>query len=201
MGTVYLCETDRLVLRCWQPADAPAAFPVISANEAHLAAWLPWVTTRPRSIEEQAELFRRFRSNFDLDKEFVFGAFLKDGECVGSVGLHRSVGPNALEVGYWLRKERCGLGLGTEMVGAACQIGFLSSAMERLEIHCAPENRASARIAEKLGFTHEATLARRLRWANGQHDMMVWARWREDPPPVPAMIPIRCFDVLGQPQH
>lgn len=196
-GTVYRIETERLFLRCWEPADAADLLALIADNEVHLGAWLPWLTGRPRTVLAQAELLRGFRSRFDTDKEFVFGVFSRAGKCLGSVGLHRSVGANALEVGYWLGRSSAGQGLGTEMVAAACQAAFASAQIQRLEIHCAPDNLPSLRIAARLGFQHEATLSRRLTSARGVHDMMLWCLWREAAEPLLSAPHGTCFDVLG----
>ena len=195
--TIYRIETERLILRCWEPADAASVLAVITESEDHLGAWLPWVTNRPRTVQAQAELLRGFRSRFDADKEFVFGAFSKAGECLGSLGLHRSVGPQAFEIGYWLGRASSGQGLGTEMVAAACQAAIVALQAQRIEIHCAPDNLPSVRVAAKLGFTHEATLPRRLMSAPGAHDMRLWARWREDATPLLATPRGTGFDVLG----
>jgi RimJ/RimL family protein N-acetyltransferase len=178
---IYRIETERLLLRPWESADAAAVLGVIDASEGHLSAWLPWLNERPRTVADQAQLLARFRAGFDLGKEFVFGVFSHAGECRGSVGLHRRVGPRALEVGYWLAHSECGQGLGREMVAAACQAAFAAPWLERLEIHCAPDNLPSSRIAARLGFTHDVTLAGRLHSARGVHDAMIWSLWRAAP--------------------
>lgn len=196
--TIYRIETEHLLLRCWDPQDASRLLDVIDDNEEHLGAWLPWLAQRPRTIVAQMEVLRGFRASFDLGKEFVFGVFSKDGACIGSVGLHRSVGASAFEVGYWLARSRSGQGLGTEMVGAVCRAAFVSPTVQRLEIHCAPDNLPSARIAARLGFSHEATLARRLRSSRGVHDMMLWSLWRDAAAPLLAADWGTGFDALGQ---
>lgn len=175
---IYSIQTDRLLLRRWASADAAAVLGVIDASEAHLAAWLPWLSERPRTVGDQALSLERLRANFDLGKEFVFGVFSHAGECLGSLGLQRSVGPRALELGYWLARGQCGQGLGREMVAAACQAAFAAPWLERLEIHCAPDNLPSSRIAARLGFTHDVTMAGRLFSARGVHDAMIWSLWR-----------------------
>ncbi|MEO8177402.1 MAG: GNAT family N-acetyltransferase [Deltaproteobacteria bacterium] len=191
-------ETEHLLLRRWAPADAPALLGVMDASEAHLAAWGPWLSERPRTVEDQAQLLERFRSNFDLGKEFVFGVFSHAGECLGSVGLHRRVGPRALELGYWLARHQCGQGWGREMVAAACQAAFAAPWLERLEIHCAPDNLPSARIAARLGFRHDVTLADRLLSARGLHDAMIWSLWRAAPKLALAETRASGFDADGE---
>jgi RimJ/RimL family protein N-acetyltransferase len=196
--TVCRIETEHLVLRCWQADDAAELLEVINDSEAHLAAWLPWLTQRPRTVADQAALLLSFRADFDLGKEFVFGVFSRTGACLGSLGLHRQVGPRALELGYWLARPQCGRGLGREMVAAACQAAFAAPWLERVEIHCAPDNLPSARIASRLGFTHEATLREQLISTTGLHDRMIWSLWRGASRAALAGARASGFDAAGQ---
>jgi RimJ/RimL family protein N-acetyltransferase len=173
---------------------------VVEANVDHLRRWLPWVQDRPASVDEQAVRLRRFRASFDLGKEFVYGAFdAVTGAVVGAGGLHRSVGADALEIGYWLRSERTKQGLGSELAGALTRVAFEIERVERVEIRCAPENTDSAAIPERLGFHHEATLRARLSSAHGKHDMMLWSLWSTDyDASAASSMETHAFDVLGQ---
>ena len=55
--------------------------------------------------------------------------------------------------------------------------------MERLEIRCDPRNKASARVAEKLGYVHRATLYRNKTDTDGRlRDTMVWSLDAEEYP-------------------
>lgn len=71
---------------------------------------------------------------------------------------------------------------------------------ERAEIHCAPQNKASAAIPRKLGFTHEATLEKRVRDTNDEHcDLMVWTLFARDYPNSPARgLRVSAYDCAGQ---
>ena len=46
-GPAYRIHTQRLVLRCWQPTDAPLLKAAIDANLEHLRPWLPWAQYEP----------------------------------------------------------------------------------------------------------------------------------------------------------
>ncbi len=46
----------------------------------------------------------------------------------------------------------------TSVVKTLLDIGFQQYALNKLEIHCAENNARSRAIAERLGFTYEATL-------------------------------------------
>ena len=72
--------------------------------------------------------------------------------------------------------------------------------VERVEIMCAPENLASAAIPEQLGFTHEATLLKRVRDTEDKvRDLMVWSLFADDYPSSPAAkVAIQAFDCMGE---
>jgi RimJ/RimL family protein N-acetyltransferase len=72
--------------------------------------------------------------------------------------------------------------------------------LNRLEIRCAPDNIASRRIPQKLGFQHELTLKDHFTDLEGQPiDTMVWALSREDyeKKPMPDAR-LRAYDFMGR---
>jgi RimJ/RimL family protein N-acetyltransferase len=199
MAMPYRFETTRLVARCWSPADAPALFAAVESSVEHLRRWLPWVAGRPATVEAQAEVLRRFRASFDLDQDHAFGLFERGtGHCVGGFGLHPRAGGDAFELGYWLRADCTGRGLATEALAGAGEVAFALTTVRRLQLHCATGNLPSARLARRLGFTHEATLRARLPWEHGHDDAMLWVLWRdafsESPPSGARVVAFDCLD-------
>lgn len=105
-----------------------------------------------------------------------------DDRIIGTLWIFRSVPYfDSLELGYMLfDRQLWGQGLTTEAAGLVVDYAFLSERVNRLDIRCAVDNRASARIAEKLGFTHEGT-ARQATFARGRHhDMHQYGLLRAD---------------------
>ena len=186
-GRAYRIVTERLTLRCWQPRDAPLLKAAIDASLDHLSE-LPWVRAEPQSLEQKIDLLRQFRAKFDLAQDFIYGIFdLNESAVIGGTGLHPRVGPEAAEIGYWIRVERAGNGLATEAAAALTRVAFEIEKLTRVEIHCAPTNLASAAIPKKLGYTHEATLRGRAMDADGKlRDTMIWSLFAGDFPRTPA---------------
>jgi RimJ/RimL family protein N-acetyltransferase len=198
----YVIRTERLTLRCWEPPDAPLLKDALDSSLDHLRPWMPWAAGEPTPVEEKAELLRGFRGRFDLGEDFVFGIFLRDeSEVIGGSGLHTRVGPDALEIGYWIRASRIGRGYARETTAALTKAAFLVCGVERVEIRIDPANEASLRIPRALGFTQEATLRRRLPAAEGQpaRDAVVFALFADelDGSPV-AEATMDAYDVLGR---
>jgi RimJ/RimL family protein N-acetyltransferase len=60
-----------------------------------------------------------------------------------------------VEVAYMIAREYWGLGLGTEAAAAILQYGFGQLGLSRLICMIDPANRASRRVAEKIGMSLE----------------------------------------------
>lgn len=180
-------ETERLVIRCWQPEDAAGLKQVIDRNLDHLRPWMPWVAHEPEPLQQKTERLREFRAMFERDEDLIYAIFdAADSEVLGGTGLHPRTGPEAREVGYWIGREHEGQGLITESTAALTRVGFELLALDRIEIHCDPRNVRSAAIPRRLGYEHEATLRRRLADADGSlRDVMIWTlfadRYRRSP--------------------
>jgi RimJ/RimL family protein N-acetyltransferase len=204
MPTVYRIETPRLVLRPLGPMDQAMNADAVGSSLAHLRPWMPWARDEPSSRLVRIERLRQHRANFDLGMDFIYGAFDRDERVqIGAAGLHPRVGPAALEIGYWVRASHVRQGLAMEAAGALARVALQTQHARRVEIHCDPNNVASAAVARRLGFTHDGTLRRRDTTVDGRpRDTMVWSLFAEELGRSPALaIPIAMFDAGGAPIH
>lgn len=197
----YRIETERLVIRCYEPRDAALVKEGIDSSLEHLRAWMPWVEHEPQTLEEKTKLLKSFRSQFDTGDGFVMGIFSADDESqyLGGTGLHPRQGPGGLEIGYWIRASATRQGYITESSAALTRVGFEVCDADRMEIHIDPENEASLGVPHKLGFIEEATLRRRLPSKAGGplRDVTIFTMFREDFDP--AIAPnLRAFDGSGR---
>lgn len=146
-------RTQRCVLRVADPAEAVLLRAAIDSSLEHLRAWLPWAVQEPRSLAETKEHLVRGRERFEQCDDFQYSIFDGDErEILGGVGLHRRGEPGCLEIGYWIRRDRVGQGLATECVRALTIAALGMLGIDRVQIDCDPENQASRRIPEKLGY-------------------------------------------------
>jgi RimJ/RimL family protein N-acetyltransferase len=195
----YRIETERLVIRCYEPRDAPLTKDAVDSSLDHLRPWMPWAEDEPQTLEEKTSLLRLFRSRFDAGEDFAYGIFSAgEAEQLGGTGLHPRVGPGGLEIGYFVRASAARQGIVTESTAALTRVGFEVGGADRIEIRIEPRNEASKGVPRKLGFVEEATLRRRLyaREDGPLRDVTIFTMFREDFDP--ALAPdIRAYDVRG----
>lgn len=179
----YRIETDRLVIRCWQPSDAAMMKSAVNRSKEHLLPWLPWAKFEPQTLDEKVELCRTFRSRFDREEDYVYAIFNKDEtEVLGGTGLHTRRGPHAFEIGYWVNVDHIGKGIATEASKVMTILGLDYCKRDRMEIHCDPENLRSTAIPRKIDYTWEVT-RRRLNPGVEEGEMvdiMIWTLLRSE---------------------
>jgi len=200
-GPAYRLTTPRTLLRPWCPEDAPALVVAVGDSLTHLRPWMGWAQERP-DVEATVARLRHLRAEFDADHDFTYGVWEPSGQSViGGCGLHPRIGAGALEIGYWLHVDHAGRGLATEFAAALTRAAFAFHRVHRVEIHCDPLNVASARVAEKLGYRHEATLTARLQRPDGTwRDTMIWTMFAERFASSPAaVVRVTACDALGRP--
>lgn len=200
-GKAYRIETERLVIRCYQPEDAVLLKASIDESLEHLKPWMPWAMSEPEPLEAKVNRMRKYRGQFDLGIDYVFGIFNKEeNTLIGSTGLHTRSGENSREIGYWINAHHLDQGYATEATKALTIVGFEVEELDRIEIHCASNNIRSQNVPKKLGYLHEATLRGRTLDPYGEkRDVMIWTMFREDYVEKPIEdIEIRVFDVVGE---
>jgi len=196
----YRIETKRMVVRCYDPSDAPLLAESVTESVEHLRPWMPWAHAEPEPLEKKVQRLQRFRGLFDLGQDFIYGIFdLLETKLLGGTGLHTRLGERELEIGYWIHKDYTNRGLVTESTAALVRVAFEILRIHRLEIHCDPSNTASAAIPRKLGFTHEGTLRAKMPFLETWRDSMIWGLLDSEYPVSPAsQAEIRVFDADGR---
>lgn len=150
-------ETERLVLRVFQPADVQALFELVQASRAHLDPWLLW----PERVATLAAVEEWVARPYDASEANRMGLFTKTpGTLVGAGGLRvRSLDANSdwfyVDINYWLSPRALGHGYATEAAWRLARHAFEDLEAPRVEIRTEPHNERSRRVAERLGFQLE----------------------------------------------
>ena len=169
-------ESERLVIRCWRPEDAPLLKEAIDSSLDDLQPWVTWAVQEPSTVDALAERLSLMRQCFVSDEDWAYGLFdANETRVVGGAGLHSRGSTDHLEIGYWIRSDAIGHGLATEATAALCQVAFARTAVERLEIHCDVENSRSTAVAQRLGFARDREFRQEAPTARGSHrTTVVW---------------------------
>jgi len=200
LGPAYRIESERLVIRCYNPKDALYLQKAVQESVEHLRPWMPWVKDEPEELKVKIERLRVFRADFDLSKNYVYAVLDPyESELVGGTGLHPRVGSDAFEIGYWIHVNHVNKGYATEISAALTKVAFEIEHINRVEIHCDPNNIKSSAIPKKLGYVYEATLRNRTENIEGEPiDSMIWSILKEEYLKSPcAKAKIVAYDAFG----
>lgn len=122
--------------------------------------WLrPWEATTPEPGAANLSYRQLLRS---LDREASQGrlqpfAIETGGQLVGQMHLFGIAWGSlrSASAGYWVAESAAGQGIVPFALAAACDHAFLVLGLHRIEVNIRPENTASLRVVEKLGFREE----------------------------------------------
>jgi RimJ/RimL family protein N-acetyltransferase len=147
-------------LRPWTIDDVPAL--VDACNDPEIRHWIPMI---PRPYTEQdARAFIRGEVTGD-QHQF---AITENGRVVGSIGLSVNQTSRNGHIGYWCASAARGRGVTTRALRLLSRHALEELKLERLELITDPDNRASQRVAEKVGFQREGVLRSHLLHPDGR---------------------------------
>ncbi|MGZ4395378.1 MAG: GNAT family N-acetyltransferase [Gaiellaceae bacterium] len=129
------------------PDEGDAAWITESWNDPDIARFI---------VEMPSPFTQRWVSGTDAELVIADAA---SGEPLGLISLRVAERDPALAaIGYWLRAEARGRGAATVAVQLVARWAFDALGVQRLELTTAPDNVASQRVAERVGFTREGVL-------------------------------------------
>lgn len=142
-------ETERLILRTWNSEDFAALRRLTADPEVmrYIGAGAPWSEAQTRAFIDRQIANAR-------EHGFCLWALQEkaSGELIGQTGLQSLGSSGEVEIGWWLRRDRWGLGLATEAAHAALRFAFDNAGRERIVAIANPANRASHAIMQKIGL-------------------------------------------------
>jgi RimJ/RimL family protein N-acetyltransferase len=145
-------ELAQLVLRRVQESDAEMVADSVAANVDWLADWMPWARTST-TLEFQQQRIPVVITNWDLGVSYEYAVVdLRTGGHLGTFSLERRIGPDAIELGYWLIQAASGHGHASAAASALTDAGLALPDVGRVEIHCDQANTRSQRVAQRIGY-------------------------------------------------
>ncbi|MFJ4090658.1 GNAT family N-acetyltransferase [Kitasatospora sp. NPDC089913] len=166
-----------ITLRRRSPAQSLALNAAVRADLDHLRPWLEWAA-EPPTAARTAELTEAGMAAWEAGTDFIYlvGLDAEPGRVIGSFGLHRRIGPGALEIGYWVGTDHVGRGIATAAARALTAAAFALPGIHRVEIHCDPANTASAAVARRLGFRLDRTVDAPVRAPGETGRKQIWVQ-------------------------
>jgi [ribosomal protein S5]-alanine N-acetyltransferase len=171
--------------------DAVSWVDVRMRNEA----WLePWEATPPgpatlatwaerQTVGIYLQMARRLRRQGRAGLALPF-IVCERGRLVGQITISTIVrgAANTGQVGYWIDRAAAGHGIMPTALALVVGHAFSHAGLHRVEAAIRPENAASRRVVEKLGFRREGLLERYLAIDGAYRDHIVFALTVEDVP-------------------
>lgn len=137
-----LRERNEEWLRPWEATLPPAAAAIPAPADAVPVSFAAMVRRQRRDAVEGRGL------PWAIEVEGALaGQLTVSGIAYGSL--------RSASIGYWIDGERAGRGIVPRAVAMACDYAFDALGLHRIEISIRPENLASLRVVEKLGFRFE----------------------------------------------
>ncbi|WP_028931057.1 GNAT family N-acetyltransferase [Pseudonocardia asaccharolytica] len=176
----------RVELRPVRLLDGAAWSKIRIRDEYHLAPWepsAPGTWAQRHSVAEWPGRWAMLRSAARRGAALPF-AITVDGRLAGHVLVGNVVREPLLSayVGYWCDSRINGAGVTTAAVALVLDHCFTAVGLHRIEATVRPENGASMRVLEKLGFRREGLFTRYLDVDGAWRDHLCYALTVEELP-------------------
>ena len=149
-----------LVLRAWTEHDVDAM--VAGCNDPEVAHWIPTIP-RPYTEADALTFIRR-----EVLGDHDAYAIELNTTVVGGIGIGLNEHEYRATIGYWVAREARGRGVCTRALRLLCRHALDELRLQRVDLITDPDNIASQRVAEKVGFQREGVLRAHLRHPDGR---------------------------------
>ncbi len=175
-------ETARLYLREIKEGDWMSVHEY--ASQEQVSRHQPW---GPNSVEES----RNFVAQALADTQkmprtrYIFAIILKEQDkLIGAIELNiRNAANRSGEIGYIVNSDHWGKGIATEAASLIIAFGFEDLELHRIYATCAPGNKGSQKVLEKLGMSFEGRMRETVLLKDGWRDSnlfsMLSREWTE----------------------
>ncbi len=154
-------ETDRLYIRPFIDKDWEPFFSFMRDEKA--TQYLSFISEQ-KTYKGAEELFNMIIDRYGKENQiFVLAVVRKsDDQYVGAIGLMTVKGSTDVEVFYILLPKYWGKGYATEATHRLFAYVYSESDVQRIVASIFPANRASERVAERVGMVYQGFVMRKL---------------------------------------
>ena len=170
-----LSAAQGLLLRPWEPADAPTFLSAYQDDEIRR-----WHTRRPLTEADVREWFDAYRQDWEREKGGHWAVARDDGEVLGRIALRGfNFDDGIAGAAYWVLPTARGAGVASSALTALTLWAMEEVGFHRLHLDHSTRNHASCRVATKSGYLLEGTKRSAAVHDDGRHDMHLHARIRD----------------------
>ena len=174
--------TDGVVLlRPYGSGDVERLYQAARESVTEMSPWMPWCHA-DYSIEESRAWVESRAEAWEKGTDYDFAITdARDGSFLGGCGLsHIDQANQIADLGYWVRTSRTKRGMASAAVRLLARFGFEKLKLNRIEIVAAVGNKASQRVAEKVGARREGILRNRIVVRDRVYDAVMFSLIPED---------------------
>ena len=172
-------DTD-IELRLLKQSDSIDIFNMIDSQREYFGKWLPFVESTKQLSDTKNFVKSIVNTPKDLF-EYIF-TIRKQKEFIGLIGFKSTDKLNKkTEIGYWISKNNQKQGIVSKAVERLCDFAFNKLDLNRIQIKCAVENKASINIPKRLDFKFEGVERHgELLSGNVFTDLVVYSKLKSD---------------------
>lgn len=159
--------TPRLIVRAFQPEDAEDLYEYLSSAEIY--RFEPGEPVDRQRAQELA-------IEMSTASSFWAMALVEERRVVGQI-YFKQVEPLHVmtwELGYIISPDYQRRGYAPEAISALLRNGFAAAGIHRVVAHCNPENTASWKVLEKIGFRREGLLKKEIFFRKDAEGKPLW---------------------------
>lgn len=160
--------TSRLVVRTFRPEDASDLFAYLSLDEIYR-----FEPGEPIDLQQAQEQVTQMSTSPD----FWAVELQTEQKVIGQIYFKQIDPPHLMtwELGYILSPHYQRQGYASEAIVALLQTGFAAAGIHRVVAHCNPENIASWKLLEKVGFRREGLLKKEIFFRRDTNGEPLWS--------------------------
>ncbi|CEJ70541.1 hypothetical protein BN1195_02868 [Chryseobacterium oranimense G311] len=147
LNTNIRITTDRLILK---PVDEAYIDDINECFTAEVTRYMPFNPTGDRN--DIINFVKASKESLLKNTDLVMTVLDFNDQFIGCCGIH-NITAESIELGLWLRKDKQGMGLGTEIITSLIEFSENNFTFQYILYPVDEENTASRKIPEKLGFS------------------------------------------------
>lgn len=160
-------QTDRLTIRRFYPEDGQDLFEYLSNQQVYL--YEPGVPVDLKQAKENA-------SDMSNNEDFWAVELKSEKKVIGQLYFSHQEPTRLLtwELGYIISPDYQQCGYGSEAAKALAEFGFREWRIHRIQAHCNPDNVASWKLLENIGFSREGLLRKNIYFRKDESGNPLW---------------------------